>query len=143
MRQRSGWRRLPWRTRNEFRTLCVSHIGAKTAASPAEQLQIDRVMLAWLRSHKRWQDGLAVVDRLMRHPQGRENLWDVKTKILIGLKQYENAKSWSLAAENLEPLKVDPLALVGHTAMVQGDWNESLRIFRRARGQRSLGIDLL
>lgn len=103
---------------------------ARKTASPAEQLQIDRVMLAWLRSHKRWQEGLAVVDRLMRHPQGRENLWDVKTKILIGLKQYENAKSWSMAAENPESPKVDPLALVGHTAMVQGDWNESLRIFR-------------
>jgi tetratricopeptide (TPR) repeat protein len=101
-----------------------------------EQLQIDRRIVTWTGSQKRWKDGLTAIDRLLRVPGGREKYWTKKVKFLSSDKQYTQALAWIEQQLRQNTADTHALCLKAQVFQQQGNHQESLRLLRAACSSR-------
>ncbi len=99
---------------------------------PDDQIQIDRVMVNVLLQKKNWADGLPVVERLVKNAQGRREYWRIKTTMLSGDKQYQQAAEWLQSQLELEPGNSSIHRMLATLEFEQGRIEKTVELMRTA-----------
>jgi predicted Zn-dependent protease len=102
----------------------------RSTAKPAEQQQIDRVLVEWLTENDRTKEALEVVERLMEKKQGRDANWYLKGRLLVNDGQFGAAIDLAKAEQERDatftlPMRLESLAkrrLCGITFRASPNW---------------------
>jgi len=98
---------------------------------PAEQRQIDRLMLYWCSSQEQTTECLQNLERMALYPQARDFYQSNRPQMLFNDKQYSEAKSFVTMQMRQKVATTSVHRFLARIALAQGHPDEAIKLYRR------------